>query len=473
VVCFQQSLSLRDVVPRTAVKLVWSVVLLLTAEMAAQNFGPPRTIQSVRIIHEKGAPAVEIVSSGAVIPEIQSLDSPPRLVIDLPNSRMGLKQDRIPVKRENILAIRVRQYQSSPPVTRIVLDLLSPYGHSWDGAGNRLLVRLKPPEPAAVAKAPAAEGQGGSGFSLTTDVVVVPVAGASGGTVMAGSRLENGSTVTAGSDTTILRLPHGGEVHVCPGTTISVTPSQSKRDLMFGMSTGAIETHYSLSTSANAVLTPDFRIMFAGPGEFDYAISTDSHGNTCVRGMRGNTSSVIVSELMGNRIYQVRPNEEAVFRAGQIDKVDTDVPLECGCPPPPPTTPVLEAASPTAQPVVASDLPAKVRVGEGATGGTGAEEAAAAAQTQLSTGPETAPLPPSQPNEVHVQVDAPLVFTGKKRAAVPAPPIESARELPIEESPERQVHLDPVVQPPPTDKQSTKPHGFFHRVKGVFSAIFS
>ncbi len=460
--------------PRTAVKLVWSVLLSLTVEMAAQNFGPPRTIQSVRIIHEKGIPAVEILSSGTVIPEIQSLDSPPRLVIDLPNSRLGLTQNRIPVKRENILAIRVRQYQSNPPVTRIVLDLLAPYGHSWDGAGNRLLVRLKPPEAVTVAKAPAAEPHATSGFSLTSDAVVVPVSGASSGSAMAGSRLENGSTVTAGSDTTILRLPHGGEIHVCPGTTISVTPSQSKRDLMFGMSTGAIETHYSLSTSADAVLTPDFRIMFAGPGEFDYAISADSHGNTCVRGLRGNTSSVIVSELMGNRIYQVRPNEEAVFRSGRIDKVDTDVPLECGCPPPPPPA-VLEAATPAAQPVVASDLPAKVRVGEASGPGNTTEEAAAA-QTRLSTGPETAPLPPSQRNDVHVQVDAPFVFTAKKRTAVPLPPIESARELPIEESPERQVHLDPVVQPPPPPvKQSAKPAhtGFFHRVKGIFSALFS
>jgi len=140
---------------------------------------------------------------------------------------------------------------------------------------------------------------------------------------------------------------------------------------------------------------------------------------------------------------------------------------------------VLEAATPAAQPVVASDLPAKVRVGAGSVPGITSEEAAVA-QTRLSTGPETAPLPPAQRNDVHVQVDAPFVFTGKKRAAaaVPLPPLESARELPIEESPARQVHLDPIVQPPPPpDKQNTKENkrngGFFHHVKGIFSALFS
>lgn len=437
----------------------------------AQNFGAPRQIKNIRVVFEKGAPAVEITSSASVIPQIQSLDSPPRLVIDLPNSRLAMASNRIDVEKENITAIRVRQFQNAPPVTRIVVDLLAPYGHSWDSVGTRLMVRLKPPEDVNAGKS-TTQPDTAPGFALTKEAAVVPVSGSGGATVMDASRIASGSSVTAGSDTTILHLPRGGEVRVCPGTTVSVTPSQSKRDLMFGMSTGAIEAHYSLSASADAVLTPDFRVMFAGPGEFHYAISADSHGNTCVRALRGNTSSAIVSELMGDRIYQVKPSEQAVFHSGQIDKVDTDVPLECGCPPP---SPVLRASNPT-PPEPAANLPAKVQVGASSEAAPN-PPAADPTGARLSNGPEIAPLPASQPSDMHAQLDAPFVFSAKDRArSVLPPPVSAARELPVEYSPDRQVHLDTVVQAPPPEKASDSKkadhRGFFGRVGGFFSKVF-
>jgi AMIN domain len=475
--------------PRLRFQLI--VFGLLTALAAAQTFGPPPSIKSVRVVHDRGVPSIEIISKGGpVIPEIQQLTSPPRLVIDLPNSRDGLVQNKIPVGKENILDIRVDQYQQAPPITRIVLDLAAPYNYSWDGAGNRLMVRLKPPETADAAQTESARAPTVSTLSLGTAAAAVPVTGGNGAVVATGARLAAGSSITAGSDTSVVRLPRGGEIHVCPGTTVSVTPSKNNRDLMLGMSTGALETHYALDASADSVLTPDFRIMFAGPGHFHFAISADQHGNTCVRALTSNTSSAIVTELMGDRIYQVRPTEQAVFRGGKIDSVDTNVPLECGCPPPPRN---LRAETPSTPPISEKQLPSKVTLGSASTQGGSTPAANASARgsvgnssspTQLSSGPETAPLPPSKPNDVHVQVDAPLVFTPKNRAAAaktsadsksaqPAPPVptETAMNLPPDSS--RQVHLDPVVQFPPPDAKPKPAHrGFFGHIKGIFSSIF-
>jgi len=457
------------------------LILAFEAVLCAQNAATPRLIKSVRVVEDRGAPAVEILSTGSLIPRFQTNDSPPKLIIDLLNSRSALSQASIiEVQSKNITAMRVEQLRGNPPVTRLVLDLLAPYGHSLEANGNRLLVRLRPPDVTDAAKKNATIeplAAAAAGFTLTKDADVVPVSSDSGSAVISSGKLGAGSSITAGSDTAILHISRGGEILVCPGTTLSVSPSKSKRDLMFGISTGALETHYSISASADAVLTPDFRIMFAGPGEFHYAISADSHGNTCVRALKGNTSSAIVSELMGDRIYQVKPNQEVVFRTGQIDKVDTNVPLECGCPV---ASRIARTQPQPIQRVPESELPSKFGIGAGQAepGATAVEQPQPSQGTQLTHGPETAPLPSSQPNDVHVQIDAPFVFSRKDREAaraVPPAPVEAAKALPIDAAPERQVHVDPMILPPvaPAEPQPKSEHrGFFRRIGGFFSAIF-
>jgi len=101
-------------------------------------------ITGVRVVIERGVPALEIISTRPAVPSIQFLNSPPRLVIDLLHAQMGLQHKRIDVQQENIRDIRAEQFQNDPPITRIVLDLLAPYSYTWDEAGNRLMVRLKP-----------------------------------------------------------------------------------------------------------------------------------------------------------------------------------------------------------------------------------------------------------------------------------------------------------------------------------------
>lgn len=459
--------------PRTSVKFFCAILVTFAAlDMAGQNFGPPRQVRSVRIVQEKGTPAVEVLASATVIPEIQVLDSPPRLVIDLPNSRLATAQDRIEVRKDNIIAVRMRQYQSSPPIVRIVLDLKAPYGHSWESANKRLVVRLKPPEDEnAGKKGNESEPQPSGGFALTPEAAVVPVSGDSGSAVIDASQLAGGSALTAGTDTSVLHLSRGGEVRVCPGTTLSVTPSKSRRDLMFSMGKGAMEAHYALASAADAILTPDFRIMLAGPGEFHFAISADSHGNTCVRSLPGNTSSAVVAELMGDRIYQVRPREQVVFRSGQIDKVDTEIPLECGCPPP---HPVIRTATPVQ--TVPAQLDSKLTIGAGTPAVAPAKESEQNSQPAVS-----APKPAETSNNADpesAQLNAPLVFTRKSRQpGAPPPPIDEARDLPLDDRLDRQVHLDAVVQPPtpvvdPRPPKRKKTTGFLGRIGQAFSGFF-
>ena len=363
-------------------------------------------MRSVRVVP---GPAVEILSSRPLVPVIRKLENPPRLVIDLPNADVAADLSNIDLSSADSAAtsdaagkqrslpsheirrVRVSKYQNTPPMTRVVLDLVMPLDNTWDAAGNRLMVRLHPLDD-ATARPPTV-----AAFSKGVRPVAIPVSsGSSGRVVLASGRLDTGSSVTAGSETSVLRLERGGEVLVCPGTTVSVTSSQSGHALMLGMSTGALEAHYNLDASADSILTPDFRILLAGPGEFHYAVSADSRGNTCIRALPGNTASLIVSELLGEGNYQVKPAEQILFHSGRLNLVDAAVPASCGCP---------------ARQFQCCELRRYASFGCGGyPRRCNSRHSADKPANSSELPPETAALPPSKPNDVHVQVEAPFVF---------------------------------------------------------------
>ena len=430
--------------------------------------GPAAMVRSVKMISDVGGPALEIVSSETAVPAIEFLDDPPRLVIDLPNTRIQLPHKRLEVGSDQVRAVRMNQFKQSPPVARIVVDLVHPVGYSSDTTGPRLLVHMHPmAEARQEFETPSVPA-----FTKGSQPAFVPVgSGNSGAVVEAGNRIAGNSAVTAGPDTTILRLTRGGEVRVCPKTTLSVTPSQNGRDLMLGMSTGALEAHYTLNASADSVVTPDFRMLLAGPGEFHYAISADAQGDTCVRALPGNTASVIVSELMGDGTYQVKPNEQVFFRSGRLDQRESTVPDDCGCPPP--QIPAMRAALPVPT-VSEKDLPPAVHLAQPGeedrpvTPGMGSQEASPS-QVSVSIAPrDAAALPSPKAGTARVEVDAPFVFRADQVPPTSAPNL-GTETLPMSRSATSAPVL--TMAEPPADAHS-RSKGFMSKIKGFFASIF-
>jgi hypothetical protein len=438
-------------------------------------------IKSFRIVQEKDGQAVEILSTGPLIPAIQAISNPDRVVIDLPNARLDTPQKKISVQADQIGSLRADQFQQNPPIARVVVDLLAPRAYTWDAAGNRLVVHLgrasgearnSPFEPPSVPS-----------LTPSPPPVVASVHTASP-VALTGKDAGSGSTITAGPDTAVVNLTTGGEVHVCPGTTVSLTPSQNRHNVMLSMNTGALEAHFPLDASSDSVMTPDFRILLVGPGEFHYAISADNQGNTCVRALPGNTAAAIVSELIGDRTYQVKATDQLMFHSGQLDRVDMAVPLECGCPPPRNATQRatnnLPVESETPNPPSVT-LPPLNTNPEPAAQTPHAESAPSTGIPASTAAPTAAPLDASvAPNELHVQVEAPLVF----HATGPAPPpLDEVRALPLDSRPGAVPALASPL-PPPVNKNSSTANGetasanpppkrgFFRKLGGFFAALF-
>jgi len=295
-----------------------------------------------------------------------------------------------------------------------------------------------------------------------------------------GTHVASGSTVSAGRSPASLRLDRGGEVRVCPGTSVNVTASARSKGLLLSLSGGTIETHYSVSSSADTVQTPDFRILFPGPGDFHFAVRVDANGSTCVRALEGNTSSIVVAEMMGDGSYQVRPNEQITFSDG---KVSNAVPFgKCGCAS---ATAVLKADSAAPKPAAAYSInnatlapPIVVPVPEAKPAQPDPKAEPIATATSAPSTPAPATPAPATPDAVHVQVEVPMVYSADTAAlplaASPAPPSPDPMYLPADVYMAlfRPVIDMPTVLPTPPAQQGKEKKGFFSRLRSFFGGMF-
>lgn len=283
-----------------------------------------------------------------------------------------------------------------------------------------------------------------------------------------GTQIQSGSSLTAGDAAAVLKLRRGGEVRVCPRTNVSVAASPNGRDLLWGMNSGAIEAHFTLSASADTVMTPDFRILLSGPGIFHFAISADMKGNTCVRALPQNSASLIVTELNGDGTYQVKPNVQLVFQNGRVADPSPLIPPDCGCPAP--------SAPPVMQAEEKKPEEPKTTIGSAGVAPDLPTQALPAAQLP------TAPVSPPEANQTHLQMEAPFVYEAGnpdqelnyvaarlrliQGSTLPGASVLGPPMVPKPE-PERAAVAPPVEPAKPKEKK-----GFFGKMGSFFSKIF-
>jgi hypothetical protein len=269
--------------------------------------------------------------------------------------------------------------------------------------------------------------------------------GAHNAALLAGSGMSvtSGSQLSAGQSVASLILSRGGQIRICPQSSMSVNAIPNTEGLLLALDTGSLEINYPINVLTDTLITPDFKLQLVGPGTFHFALGFNNRGDTCVRSLRGNTSGIIVSESMGTGTYQVKPDEQVLFAKGKLgDHFSSGI--DCGCPAPQP--PVLRAQeNPEANP--------------------------------------TAELPPQKADDVRVKVDVPLVFrgnTGNAAGTAPEPePTYMPAKIQFSTLPDvftLQATMEPWDPVPakkaPVSTEKREKKGFFARLKGFFASIF-
>jgi len=100
-------------------------------------------LQKVDVIPDGNSIRVEITGSGQWAPRFMTLDSPPRVVVLLPDTVMSTSYSRVDVNRGHVKAVRVGTDGRTPPTTSVVIDCLETCGYELvPGSGNQVILRM-------------------------------------------------------------------------------------------------------------------------------------------------------------------------------------------------------------------------------------------------------------------------------------------------------------------------------------------
>ena len=126
-------------------------IVLMAQAQTPDTEASRAALEKVSVARAEAGVQVEMTTRGAITPRVETLSSPARLVVDLPNTVLATAKNRIPVGNGGVLGVRIGTDASA--TTRVVVDLEHPAKYELvPGPGQKLTLKI---ESAEVAAAPA------------------------------------------------------------------------------------------------------------------------------------------------------------------------------------------------------------------------------------------------------------------------------------------------------------------------------
>jgi hypothetical protein len=107
-------------------------------------FAHHNQLQHVKVVPEADSVQIEISSSQSVTPRLSKLNSPDRVVVELPETVMATSsQSKISVGSDGVKGVRIGMDGKTPPTTSVVIDLEKPLTYELTpGSAGKVILTL-------------------------------------------------------------------------------------------------------------------------------------------------------------------------------------------------------------------------------------------------------------------------------------------------------------------------------------------
>jgi type IV pilus assembly protein PilQ len=151
------------------VSLLAFVLIAAAADTTGKGVAASARLQKLEVTHGQDGLRVEFKADGTLTPNVSTLDSPARIVVDFPNTVMATAQNHITIGQDGVKDVRIGMDAEVPHHTRVVFDVAkSCQPQLVAGANGGFVLEI---HDAAVAQRPATEPAAVTATKSTVDAV--------------------------------------------------------------------------------------------------------------------------------------------------------------------------------------------------------------------------------------------------------------------------------------------------------------